>query len=209
MAFLSAASGIISGILGAVGAVVSGVAAKNAADQQADNELASARAAEYQAQIARNNAAVSDQNASRAVAVSQIEQIEQDRESRALVGEQLAAQGASGLSLGGRSAMLTRRSAKMLGRKDALNIRYAGDVDRYNYQVEASNQRAGGELKTMEASSYRTSAEASRRAGGIAMLSGFLNAAGSLVGSASNFSFNKNRTSKTAATPYAAPRIFA
>lgn len=204
MAALSAVASIISGVLGAVGAVVAGMERANAANQQADNELAAATAAQYEANIAKQNAAISEQNAARSVQVSQLQQQEQDDLTRAMVGEQIAAQSASGLSLGGRSQILTRKSARLLGRKDALNVRYAGEIQRYNYQVEAANQLAGAGLKEHEKGSYEKSAAYSRKAASTAMLAGFLNGAGSLLGSISSFSYNPRRSYLP--TPYAAPR---
>src|SRR5690606_10778752 len=166
MAVLGSIASALSGILGAVGAIVAAQERANAANQQADNELAAARAAEYQRQVAEQNARISTRNAERSIRVAQIEQQDQDAVTRALIGEQISLQGASGLALGGRSQLLTRKSAAALGRKDALNVRYAGEVQKYNYLVEAANQQAAGTLKGMEKESYERSAAQSRRAAG-------------------------------------------
>lgn len=94
----------------------------------------------YQKQVAQKSAAVAEVNASRATQAAQAAQMQQDQETRALLGEQLAAQSASGLKLGGRSQMLTRKSARILGRMDAVAIREAGDVEAWNYrQIAAEN----------------------------------------------------------------------
>lgn len=187
MAVLGSIASALSGILGAVGAIVAAQERANAANQQADNELAAARAAEYQRQVAEQNAAISIRNAERSIRVSQIEQQDQDAVTRAMIGEQISLQGASGLALGGRSQLLTRKSAAALGRKDALNVRYAGEVQKYNYLVEAANQQAAGTLKGMEKESYERSAAQSRRAAGMSLLAGWLNAGASLLGTASSF----------------------
>lgn len=204
MAFLSGAASIISGVLGLVGAVVGGMEAANRANQQAENELAAATSSAYQSAVAKQNAAISERNAERSVGVAQREQQTQDDLTRAMIGEQIATQGASGLALGGRSQIMTRKSARVLGRKDALNVRYAGEVERYNYMVEAANQRAGAQLKTQEKESLEKSAAYSRRTAGMSLLAGFIQGAGSLVNSFSSFRYNPQRSFTP--TPYAVPR---
>lgn len=174
MAFLSA----ISAIVGAVGSIMSAVA--------------QAQAAEYQAKIADMNAQISRDNATRAIQASQIDQQEQDSQAKALIGEQLASQSASGLELGGKTQVATRNSAKILSRKDALAVRYGGEMDKYNYLVEEANQTASGQLYRMQASS--------------SMLAGFLGATQSLLGAASSISTNTaNRITGTGVRPYAKP----
>lgn len=173
MAFASA----ISAVVGALGSILSAVA--------------SAQAAQYQAKIADMNAEVSRENAARAIAASQVDQQEQDAQARALVGEQLATQGASGLELSGKSQVLTRKSAATLARKDALMVRYGGEMDKFNYLVEASNQTASGQLYKMQAQS--------------SLLSGFLGATQSLLGAAGSVSsFTKSKITR-GVNPYGRP----
>jgi hypothetical protein len=117
----------------------------------------------YQRQVARRNAAVAEQNAQRSVQASQSAQEQQDQETRALLGQQLAVQSASGLKLGGRSQMLTRKSARMLGRMDALAIREAGDVEAWNFRMMANEEYS--KMKFLQQSSN------------FAILGGFLDAA--------------------------------
>lgn len=166
----------IGAVVGAIGSILSAVA--------------QAQAAQYQAKIADMNADVSRENAVRAIAASQVDQQEQDTASKALIGEQLATQGASGLDLGGKSQILTRKSASTLARKDALMVRYGGEMDKYNYLVEAENQKASGNLYRMQASS--------------SLLAGFLGATQSLLGAASSISPG-TRTKITAPNPYGRP----
>lgn len=126
--------------------------------------------ANYQAKLSEYNASLSEDNARRAVERAQIEQQSSDNEAAAIIGEQLAAQGASGISIGSRSAMLTRKSQAELNRKDALNIRQAGDVEAYNYKQDAAGLRA--------------SADAQRKAGRTAMISSLFSAGTSLLSNA-------------------------
>lgn len=175
MAFAPAAFAALPTILGVVstGLAFAGVVASTSAATQQAN---------FQAQVAERNAKVQEDNAVRAQYNAQVQQQESDRVARGLIGEQIAAQSASGLKIGGRSQMLTRKSAKQLARLDSLNIRQAGDVEAYNYRV-------GAEDAAMAAGFARQSASN-------ALTEGFLTGVGTLVGGASNFlktsSFNKS-----------------
>ena len=124
---------------------------------------AALQANKYQQQVASRQAAQMEENARRAGFAAQVQQEDQDRAARALIGEQIAAQSASGLKLGGKSQMLTRKSARELSRLDALNIRQAGDVEVYNYRMMAQDKF--DELKFLKQQS------------GSILLSGFLDAA--------------------------------
>lgn len=163
MAFMAGISGLLQGIIGGVGSIISGVAAMQAAS--------------YQKKIADMNAQIAQDNARRSIERTQIEAQDNDAEARALLGAQEAAQGSSGLVLGGRSQVMTRKAARVLGRRDSLNIKQAGEVESYNYKVQAANQTASGNLAMMEGRSN--------------MLGSFLGAAGSLIG---GFSSVRNPT---------------
>jgi hypothetical protein len=164
MAFLAAipaAIGSVFGggfgqVLGAVGTVLSGISAYGAA--------------QYQQRVGEMNAEIAEDNATRARERAQVEAQEQDDQTRALLGQQLAAQSASGLDIGGRSQILTRKAARRLGRKDALNVAQAGEIEAYNYRVEAANQRASANLAGAQGQS--------------SLLASFIGAGQSLIGGA-------------------------
>lgn len=161
MAFLAVAAPIlsaVSAVAGAAGTVLAGVAAKNAGD--------------YQAKVAQMNAQIARDNADRAVAASQIKEQDNDMLVRAQLGTQEALQGASGVLVTGGSQILTRKAAAELGRRDTLNIRNAGEVEAYNYKVQAANQVA-------EASAQKAKGQG-------ALIGSFLSAGGSLLSSASS-----------------------
>jgi hypothetical protein len=80
-----------------------------------------------------------------------------------LLGEQIATQSASGLRLGGKSQMLTRKSARQLGRLDALNVIHAGEIEAHNFRQQALD--ASEQVKFLGQSNQN------------AVLSGFLDAA--------------------------------
>lgn len=122
--------------------------------------------AKFQEELANRNAQIAQDNAARAIQRSQVEQQDQDMITLAFLGEQEAIQAASGL--GGRSQALARKSAAELGRRDALNVRQAGEIEAYNFQTQAMN--------------FQAEASQARSAAGFGLLSGFMGAAQSLVG---------------------------
>jgi len=98
--------------------------------------------ASYQAKVAEMNADVAEENAKRALQRSGIEAEDSDMQTHALLGEQEVAQAASGVSLSGKSQILTRKSARILGRRDALNILQDGSTEAYNFRVQKANFKA-------------------------------------------------------------------
>lgn len=142
--------------LSAAGAVASGVAQSNQA--------------KYQAAVAKANANIAERNARAALDESQKQQQQQDTQNLALIGQQEAAQGASGAAYEGRSFALTRKSTKQLARQDALNIRQQGV-----YNAEAFRQQKLN--YTNQASAYKSAASNS-------LVSGFIGGASSLIGGA-------------------------
>jgi hypothetical protein len=97
----------------------------------------------YQQRVAEMNASVAQWNAERATRVAGIDAQEKDfLETRALLGEQVAAQAASGVSLAGKSQIATRATAMLLGRRDANNIIEEGRMQRHGHLMEAANFKA-------------------------------------------------------------------
>lgn len=135
---------------------------------------AAVNAANYQAQVAERNKAIQLDNANRAIARSQQEQEDQDRKNAFLYGQQTAVQAASGLKLGGRSFLLTRKSARELGRLDSLNVRQAGELEAYNYKVLSEDSAAAAGFARSQANS--------------SLLEGFLSAGSSIIGGAGKVS---------------------
>lgn len=126
--------------------------------------------ASYQAKVAQMNEDIAKDNAKRSIERSQVNEQDQAALTSQMLGEQEAAQSASGLSLNSDTSRRIRKASQILGRKDVLNVRQAGEIEKYNYLVEASNQDAAGKMAMI---------------GGIgSLLSGFVNAGGSLIGSA-------------------------
>lgn len=146
---------VLGPIFAALGSVTSGLASYSAAQAQVAQ----------QEQVAR----IADENAKRAGLRAQIEQQDQDFQTRAMLGQQLAEQSASGLDIGFGSTKYARIAGAQVGRRDALNVRQEGDIQVNNFQ----NQAAGA----------RAQAAASENAGTFALLGSFLKA-GSVIGGA-------------------------
>lgn len=146
----------IAAIIGAVGSIVQGISAY--------------QAGQYQAALATMNAKIATENAARAIERSRVEQATQDDITAGLLGEQVAIQGASGVSLGSKSFSLTRKSAARLGRLDALNIVQAGELEAHAFKTDAFN--------------FLASASAAKASGFNSLVAGFLGATGSIIGKA-------------------------
>lgn len=172
---ITSAFGGVGSFLSAAGTVASGVSALAAGN--------------YQKQVADMNASIAKQNAARAEERGQIVQQETDNRTAAFIGQQEAAQSASGISLGSRSAIATRRTARQLGRLDALNVRQGADVEAYNYQVDAVNQKAQGQM--------------AQNAGVGTLIGSFFKAGGSLVGGSNSVANSAAVTGGGTYTPLA------
>jgi hypothetical protein len=98
---------------------------------------------------------------------SQQEQQNQDLESAALMGQQEAVWGGSGIDLASGSFSRARSDTGKLARLDALSVRHAGEVEAYNYRVKAAEAKA-------ERSMFKKAATNS-------LVGGFLNAGSSLA----------------------------
>lgn len=130
--------------------------------------ISSVASANYQAKLHEYNAQIAGGNAKRAEERAAIEAQDNDMNTLGLLGEQEAAQTSSGISLRSKSAVLTRRAARELGRRDTLNIVQSGDIEAYNYRAAAAGERAQGDM--------------AKSAGRMNALGQFLSLGGSLVG---------------------------
>lgn len=134
---------------------------------------ANADAANYQAAVARQNAEIARQNADRIRAQGQQEQESLSLENRGFLGEQEAAQSASGLLLSSRSAVRTRAASRAIARLDELTLRNNAELRAHNSELDAHNFQNESVLHKLRAKNER---RASR-----------INAIGSLISGAQNF----------------------
>lgn len=116
---------------------------RRVAEQQSQYATAVAKnqadVAQLNINTANANARTAQENALRAQQAGQTAAQEQDQQSRALIAEQLGIQSASGLSLNSGSFLRTRKTARTLGRQDAMRAQAAGDAEARNYRIDAYN----------------------------------------------------------------------
>ena len=139
---------------------------------------AAADAANYQAQVNRNNQILADQNARYAADAGAAQAQSQDFETRAVLGTIEAAQGASGFDVDSPTSRDVRRGAAQLGRLDAQTLMANAMLTSRGYSAQAANFGAQAELDKLKASNARTA--------------GWTGALGSLLGGASSFSSKWN-----------------
>lgn len=151
---MAVAAQFASAGLGAAGSLYGGMAAQ----QQAN----------YQAEVAKNNAKVARMNADRAVVRGGIDAQMKDAEYAQLLGQQEVQQAASGVTVSGRSQIRARNATRMYAAGDRATITENAAVEGYNYRVDATNLKA--------------EAKAAKASGKAAMIGGILGAAGSIAG---------------------------
>jgi len=159
MAFVTAALPIISTVMGAAGALYQGFAGK--------------QAAEYQAQVARNNATAAEQMKRYEIQKGLLEAQDQDRANAEKVGQQRSAMAASGFDMNSGTMREIGVSQTILGRTDSLRRAHAGELAGWNLQNKANN--------------FRAEANIAESRGKHSMLSGLFGAGASLIGNAQRF----------------------
>lgn len=152
-----------------VGAVVGGLFSAYSAIQQGQ---AAQAAAQYQAQVAANNAKIAQQNANYARQVAAVKSGQVDQKTAALVASTRAAQAANGLDVNSGTDLDVQASTYAIGRMDAENVRLAGEREAYGYETQAMNFRATSGLYDFQ--------------GDQAMQGAWGKALGSLIGTASS-----------------------
>jgi aspartate/glutamate racemase len=140
------------------------------AQQQASAQAASAN---YQAQVARNNAVIQQQNAARAAQTGRAQAQQQDLKNAATYSQVLAAEGASGIDLSTGSPRQVQSSAQQIGRLDTLNIADRAAQQVRGYQINALSDTAQAQLDTMQAQNAQTA--------------GTISGISSIIGGASSF----------------------
>lgn len=140
MAFVAPLIPVIGSFLGSS----TGIAAVLTAGSAGLAALSAVQAGNYQAAVAKNNARIATENAARASEASQREAQRSDQDYRALLGEQLAAQGASGFDILGRSQGNARMLTKRVGRRAAMDITDEGEAAARRSLQEAANYRGEG-----------------------------------------------------------------
>jgi hypothetical protein len=156
------------------GAAFQAVGAMNQAEAQKN-------AYEYQAQIARNNATIQQQNAKLAMEQGVTEEQNQRLKVASMLGDQRASMAANGLDLGEGTATDLLATTEFMGNRDALTIRDNASRKAWAYRVQGQNFLDDAAFK-------------SATAGGINPL---MAGATSLMGSATSFSDTWSKAKKS------------
>lgn len=157
----------VAGLVGsAASAGIGAIGAINTANAQSN-------AAVYQAQVARNNQIIAQQNASAATAAGGQAARNEDIKTAQIIGAEEAAQGASGLSVNSPSEEDVRSGTRQTGRLDAL-------TKAYNAQLQ-------GRSEVTQATSFGEQSQLDKLTAQNAQTAGGLNAFGSILGGASSF----------------------
>lgn len=155
--------------LGLGGSLLGGIGALGQSQAQAAN-------AEFQAQVARNNQKVAEQNAGLAIQTGEEKATARGLAEAAQLGHVKASQAASGLDINVGSPVDVRAAQAKFGRLDALTEMNNAQLQAYGYRTQATNYLAQSYLDTAEAKQARAA--------------GPLNFASSLIGGAGT-AFNR------------------
>lgn len=147
---------------GAIGMISAGISAAGAIRQGNVAESA----AEYNAQVAENNAEV-------VRAQGTLQQEAQRAKARALIGDQLAAVSSSGTSVSGSNLQLLGESLYN-AELDALNIRYESELNARGLQSQATQERWQGKQAKI-ASGFNAAAQIGKGFSSYASAGGSLN----------------------------------
>lgn len=172
---------VAGGVLGLAGAGISAIGAIS----QGESQAAEAR---YQAQVARNNQTIAQQNANYALAAGSEATYQTGLQQRARAGAITTGLAASGLDVNTGSAAAVRQSQAEFGQQAEETTAQNAALTAYGYRTAATSFGAEAGLRQAEAPKDITA--------------GFLTAAGGLLGSAGKWApfFDSGGTGGTGGT---------
>lgn len=129
---LALAAGIAGAGISAAGALEGGAASANAAD--------------YQAQVASNNAIIAKQNADYAIKSGQQQASTQSMKGAATAGKIKANQASSGVDVNTGSAVNVQQSAREVAKLDTDTVLNNSELKAYGYRTDATNYTAQEQL---------------------------------------------------------------
>jgi hypothetical protein len=113
----------------------------------------------YQAQVAANNAKIATQQSKLDIQAGEIQTVNQGLKTKAAVGQEKAAQGASGIDVNSGSAADVRAGTAQLGTLNELTTRSDAAKKAYSDEVTAESDTAQGQLDTFAGQSATTGSE--------------------------------------------------
>lgn len=153
--------------------------------------IAQARAASFQAQVARNNAIIEGRNAQHAAAATAVQTENEGLKARAQDANVRAGQAAQGVDVNRGSAASVQEGQRMIGALDQATVANRGAEAVYGYQTEATGYQAQARLDQSEVGSD--------------VIGGILKGAGAAAGESPNIPGGSNSTisgSPSVPTPY-------
>jgi hypothetical protein len=168
-----ATAGLIAGI---AGAGISGVGA-------VEGGQATANAANYQAQVAKNNAAIEGNNAVYAEEAGNVAATTQSLKGAQVAGKIKAGQAASNIDVNSGSAKEVQAGQREASNLDTKTVVNNADLQAYGYRTAATSDTAQAGLDLMEGEQATEGAD--------------IGAVGSLLSTASSLSSKWNQTGKT------------
>lgn len=176
----------ISAVAGIAGAGISAYGAY-------ESGQATAASDSYQAQVAANNSTLAKQQSKLDIQSSEIQAVDQGLKTKATIGQEKAAQGASGIDPNTGSAVAVRAGTAEMGMVDVSTIRSNAVKKAYADEVTANSDTAQGQLDTMGASQASTA--------------GDIGAAGTLLSGASTVGSNYAKLQNVVGANAAAPTM--
>jgi hypothetical protein len=172
-------------------AVIGAVGAATTAAGTLESGSATAASDAYQAQVAANNAKLATQQSKLDIQSGEIAAVNQGLKTKAAVGQEKAAQGASGIDPNTGSAVDVRAGTEEMGLTDSLTIRSNAAKKSYEDEVTAASDTAQGQLDTFAGAQATEGAD--------------IGAAGTLLSGASTVGANylKLQNSSTPSSPAA------
>jgi hypothetical protein len=120
---------------------------------------AQSASAQYQAQVAANNAKIARQNAVLEIQSGETQATNVGLKTRAVVGQEKATQGASGVNVNKGSAVDVRAGTEETGMLDALTVRSNAARRAYGYQVSATSDTAQSQLLQRQSEQAETAGD--------------------------------------------------
>ena len=150
--------------------IISAVGAGVSAYSSIQGGLAQSSAAAYQAQVAKNNATIAQQNARYATTAVEIQASERSQQAAATQGRIRTAIAANGVDVNTGSASDVQSSQRQIGQLDTENVMQSALLNAYGYRTQAAGYSAQSALDTAQSSQ--------------AVEGGILSGVGGLLGSA-------------------------
>lgn len=122
-----------------------------AAAGQVAGGIQQGQAAHYQAQVAKNNATIDEQNAAYAASAGAAQTEQSGLQERSKLASLRAGTAANGIDVNTGSAADTQESERLIGRLDTENVSHNAALQAYGYSTKATGEGAQSSLDQHEA----------------------------------------------------------